>query len=111
MTEMTHEGALRLADELAGQELKETEARCSVLAQFIDACDRSRAHSAAWSDALRELHTLHGHRSSLIHRRTLIQQALDAPVGDAPSSAPLPRAPQPTAVRAQRQIQIQARRH
>lgn len=34
MSEMTQEDALLLADALAGQALKETEARCSVLAQF-----------------------------------------------------------------------------
>jgi hypothetical protein len=47
VSEMTQEDALLLADALAGQELKETEARCSVLAQFIDQCDRTRSHTAA----------------------------------------------------------------
>ena len=69
MSEMTQEDALRLADELAGQALKETEARCGVLAQFIGDCDRAGSHNAAWSDALRELDSLHRRRSGLMHRR------------------------------------------
>ena len=43
MSEMTQEDALRLADELAEQALKETSARCSVLAAFIAECDRAGA--------------------------------------------------------------------
>ena len=34
MSEMTQEEALRTADALAGQALKETEARCSLLARL-----------------------------------------------------------------------------
>ena len=54
MSEMTQVDALRLADELVGQALKETEARCRLLAQFIGDCDRAGSHNAAWSEALRE---------------------------------------------------------
>lgn len=110
MSEMTQEEALRLADALVGQELKETEARCSVLAQFIDDCDRAGSHTSAWSEALRELHALHGYRSALIRRRGLIQQALDCPVGESPAKAPLSPPPDRTVLRAQRQVQVRARR-
>ena len=65
MSEMTQEDALRLADELVGQALKETEARCRLLAQFIGDCDRAGSHNAAWSDALRELDSLHRRRSGI----------------------------------------------
>jgi hypothetical protein len=110
MSEMTQEEALRLADALAGQALKETEARCSVLAQFIDDCDRAGSTTAAWSEALRELHELHGHRSALIRRRGLIQQALECAVGESPAKAPLSPPPNRTAPRPQQQVQVQARR-
>jgi hypothetical protein len=110
MSEMTQEEALRTADALAGQALKETEARCSVLAQFIDDCDRVRAHTSAWSEALRELHSLHGRRSGLIRRRSLIQQALDCPVSEGPTEAPLSPLPDRTVLRTQQQVQVRARR-
>jgi hypothetical protein len=110
MSELTQEEALRLADELVGQALKETEARCAVVAQFIGDCDRAGSHNAAWSNALRELHSLHSRRSALMHRRDLIQEALDCPVGESPSNTPLPPAPTRTAPRPQQQVQIQARR-
>jgi hypothetical protein len=112
MSEMTQEDALRLADELVGQSLKETEARCRLLAQFIGDCDRAGSHTAAWSDALRELHSLHGRRSGLMHRRDLIQEALDCAIGESPTNTPLPAPPTRTAPRPQpqRQVQIQARR-
>ena len=110
MSEMTQEEALRLADELVGQALKETEARCAVVAQFIGDCDRAGSHNAAWSNALRELHSLHGRRSGLMHRRDLIQEALDCPVGEAPTGTPLPAPPTRTVPQPQRQVQIQ-RRH
>ena len=109
MSDMTQEDALLLADALAGQGLKETEARCAALAQFIDQCDRTRSHTAAWSDALRELSTLQDHRSRLIRRRTLIQEALDCALGAPPSKAPLPPPPRSPA-RTQHQVQIHARR-
>jgi hypothetical protein len=110
MSEMTQEEALRLADALAGQALKETEARCSVLAQFIDECDRARSHSSAWTEALRELHALHGYRSALVLRRGLIQQALDCPVGERPTGVPLSPLPNRAAPRTQQQVQVRARR-
>ncbi len=107
MSEMTQEEALRLADELAGQALKETEARCSVLAQFIDDCDRAGSRSSAWSEALRELHALHGHRRELMRRRSLIQQAIECPVGENPAKVPLSPLPNRTDLRTQQQVQIQ----
>jgi hypothetical protein len=110
MSEMTQEEALRLADALAGQALKETEARCSVLAQFIDGCDRSGSRTSAWSEALRELHALHGYRSRLLRRRSLIQQALECPVGESPAKVPLSPPPDRTVPRTQHQVQVQARR-
>jgi hypothetical protein len=112
MSETTQEDALRLADELVGHALKETEARCGVLAQFIGDCDRAGSHTAAWSDALRELHSLHSRRSGLLHRRDLIREALDCPVGESPTNTPLPAPPTRTVAvaRPQQQVQIQARR-
>ena len=109
MSEMTQEDALRLADELAEQALKETSARCSVLAAFIAECDRAGATTPDWSEALRELRALHASRQGLLQRRSLIQQALDCPVGESPSHLPPPQ-PQPTVIRPQRQIQVQVRR-
>jgi len=111
MDEMTAEDALRLADELTGQALKETEARCSVLAQFIDDCDRARARTLAWSQAVRELRALHDYRAGLLRRRDLIRQALDC-VGESPARerlTPPPDRPVPR-IRQQVQIQVQARR-
>ena len=111
MSELTHEEALRLADALMGQELKETDARCSMLAKFIDDCDRARSRTSAWSDALRELRALHGYRSGLIRRRGLIQEALECPVGESPAKVALSPPPSiPTARRTQQQVQVQARR-
>lgn len=109
MSEITQEEALRQADALAGQALKETEARCSVLAQYINDCDRTGSKTPAWSEAVRELHALHGRRTGLMRRRSLIQQALDCPVGERPTKSPLPPPPDRTVLR-QQQIQIQARR-
>ena len=110
MIEMTHEDALLLADELVGQALKETEARCAVLAQFIHECERPRSKGSGLIEAVRELSTLQGRRRALMRRRSLIQEALDCPVGEAPVSAPLPAPPDRTAVRPQRQLQVQVRR-
>jgi hypothetical protein len=110
MTEMTQEDALLLADALAGQALNEAEARCSVLAQFIDQCDRARSRTSAWSEALRELHALHGYRRGLLRRRSLIQQALKCLVGEPPVRGALPSPPERAGPRTQRQVQIQARR-
>jgi hypothetical protein len=110
MSELTQEEALHLADALAGQALKETEARCRVLAQFIDDCDRAGSKTVAWSEALRELHELHGRRRGLMRRRSLIREALDCPVGEPPTTVPLTPPPNRTAPRAQHQVQVQARR-
>jgi hypothetical protein len=112
VSEITQDEALRLADALDGQALKETEARCSVLAEFIDDCDRAGSRTSAWSEALRELHALHGYRSGLLRRRSLIQQALECLVGESPARVPLSPPPPPnrTVPRAQRQVQVQARR-
>lgn len=110
MSEMTQEEALRLADALVGQALKETEARCSVLAQFIGDCERAGSRTSAWSEALRELHALHGYRSGLMRRRSLIQQALECPVGESPGKVPLSPPPDRTVRRTQRQVQVRPRR-
>ena len=110
MSEMTQDEALRLADELVGQALKETEARCSVLAQYIGDCDRAGVRTSAWSSALRELHALHGRRSGLLRRRSLIQQALECPVGESPAKAPLAPPPDPPVRRTQHQVQVRPRR-
>ena len=109
MSEMTQEEALGLADALVGQALKETEARCSVLAQFINDCDRAGSRTSAWSEALRELHALHGYRGGLMRRQSLIQEALECPVGESPAKVPL-SPPERTAPRTQQQVQVQARR-
>jgi hypothetical protein len=111
MSELSQEEALRQADALVGEALKETEARCAVLGQYISDCDGIGAKPAAWSDAVRELRALHGRRAGLIRRRSLIQQALDCPVGERPSTGVPPPPPDRAAVRTQRQIQIRARRH
>jgi hypothetical protein len=110
MSEMTQEEALSLADALVGQAVRETEARCSVLAQFIDDCDRAGSQTSAWSEALRELHALHGYRRGLIRRRSLIRQALDCPVGECPTKVPLSPPPNRTVLRTRHQVQVRARR-
>jgi hypothetical protein len=110
MSEMTQEEALRLADSLVGQALKETEARCAVLGQFINDCERKGPRTAAWSEALRELHVLHGCRTGLMRRHSLIQEALDCPVGERPTTVPLPPSPDRTVRRVQQQVQVRARR-
>lgn len=110
MSEITQDEALRLADALVGQALKETEARCSVLGQFINDCERAGSRTSAWSEALRELHALHGCRSGLMRRQSLIQQALDCPVGESPAKVPLPSPPNRAELRTQQQVQVRARR-
>jgi hypothetical protein len=110
MSEMTQEEALRQADALASQALGEAEPRCGVLGQYINDCDNNGSKTAAWSDALHELHALHGYRSGLLRRRSLIQQALDCPVGECPPKAPLTPSRNQTVVRAQQRVQIRARR-
>jgi hypothetical protein len=106
---MTQEEALHQADELVGQALKETEARCAVLGQYINDCESRGSKTAAWSQALRELHDLHGRRSGLIRRRSLIQQALECPVGERPARVPLSPPPNRTVLKS-RQIQLRPRR-
>lgn len=110
MSEMTQEEALRQADALVGRALSETEARCAVLGQYIVDCDSAGSRNAGWSEAVSELSALHGRRRGLLRRRSLIQQALDCPVGESPASAPLAPPPARTAVRTQQQVQIRARR-
>jgi hypothetical protein len=110
VSEMTQDEALRMADELVGQAVKGAEARCSVLAEFIGACDRAGSRTTAWSEALRELHALHGYRRGLLLRRSLIQQALDCPVGECPSQVALSSPPNRTVARTQRQVQVRAHR-
>jgi hypothetical protein len=111
MTETTPEdAALGQAVALIGQELRRAEARCTVLGQYIDDCESQGSKTPAWSEALRELHALHGYRIRLLRRRSLIQQALDYSIGERPVRAPLPAPPSRPVRRTQQQIQIQATR-
>ena len=110
MSDVEHEEALRQALALVGQARRDTEARCGVLAQYINDCDSNNSQTAAWSEALRELHALHGYRRGLLHRQSLIQQALDCPLGEYPAKMPLLPPPSQTVRRTQHQVQIQARR-
>lgn len=110
MSEMTPEEALRLAAELTGQALNKAEARCSVLGQFVSDCDRAGARTPAWSEALRELRALHGYRSELLHRYSLIQQALECTVDERPAEVPLSPPPRQPVHRRQQQAHVQARR-
>jgi hypothetical protein len=103
-------GATSSRRSLAGRAVKETEARCSVLAQFIDDCDRAVSRTSAWSEALRELDALHGYRRGLLRRRSLIQQALECSVGESPAKGPLSQLPNRTVLRTQQQVQVRARR-
>jgi hypothetical protein len=110
MDEVTHEEALRQADALVGQELRQAEARCGVLGLYINDCDSKGSRTAAWSEALRELRSLHGHRAGLLRRRSLIQQALECPVGEFPAKVALQPTPDRALLRTQQQIQIRPRR-
>jgi hypothetical protein len=110
MDEITQDEALRQAAALVGRALKETEARCGVLGQFINDCESKGPKTSAWSEALRELHALHGYRTRLMLRHSLIQQALDCPVGDSPARVPLARPENRTVPRSQQQVQVRARR-
>jgi hypothetical protein len=110
MDEISQEEALRQAAALVGRALKETEARCGVLAQFINDYESKGPKTSAWSEALRELHELHAYRTGLLLRQSLIQQALDCPVGESPAEVPLPRPPSPVVHRNQQQVQVRARR-
>jgi hypothetical protein len=110
MGQITQEEALRQAIALAGQALRETEARCTVLGRYVSDCESKGSKTPAWSEALRELHALHGYRFGLMRRRSLIQQALDYPLGDCPAPVPLPPPPDRTARRTRQQVQVRARR-
>jgi hypothetical protein len=110
MSEMTQEEALRHADALVGRAVKEAEARCAVLGQYVNDCDSKGSRTPGWSEALRELRTLQERRTQLLRRRSLIQQALGCAVGDCPAKAPLQPPRDRTALRIQQQIQIRARR-
>jgi hypothetical protein len=110
MSEVTQEDALRQAAALAGQALRETEARCAVLGQYISDCDRAGAAGAGCSAALRELHVLQANRRGLLRRRSLIQEALDCAVGERPVRVPLLPPPDRAVRRVQRQVQIRGRR-
>ena len=107
---LTQEDALRQAHELVCLELKETEARCAVLGQYINDCDSRGSKPLAWSEAVRELSSLHGRRAGLLRRRSLIQQALDCPVGESPTKAPLVPAPNRATVQTQQQVWIRGHR-
>lgn len=109
MSEMSQEDALRHAAALVSEAVKETEARCGVLGQYINDCESTGSRTATWSDALRELQALHGRRAGLKRRHDLIQQALDCAVGERPAKAPLSPPPNRAARRTQQQIQIQTR--
>jgi hypothetical protein len=110
MGEVAQEEALRQAHALVGQALRETEARCRVLGQYINDCDSTGSRTATWSEAVRELRALHGYRNGLMRRRSLIQQALDCPVGECPAKSPLAPQPDRSVRRTQHQVQIQMRR-
>jgi hypothetical protein len=110
MGEATQEEALRQADALAAEALREVEGRCGVLAQYIHDCESKGSRTAPWNGAIRELRALQDYRAGLIRRRSLIQQALDCLPGERPAALPLPPAPGRAAVLTQQQIQIRPRR-
>ena len=110
MSEVTQEEALHQADVLVGQALRETEARCAVLGQYIHDCSSTGSASAYCNAAVRELRALQSRRSELLRRRSLIQQALDCAVGESPAKVPLQPPPDRTVRRARQQVQIRARR-
>ena len=91
-------------------ELRDVEARCAVLGQYIHDCERKGARTAALNGAVRELRALQDYRAGLIRRRGLIQQALECLPGERPAKLPLPPAPNRTMPRTQQQVQIRARR-
>jgi hypothetical protein len=107
--EMTQEEALRQAAALVSKALKETEARCGVVAKFINDCSATGSKASASSDAFSELRALHGHRIRLMRRQSLIQEALDCRVGERPAQTPLAALPDRAAARTQKQVQVQRR--
>jgi hypothetical protein len=110
MTGTTLEELLRQAEALALQALREAEARCAVLGQYVSDGESKGARTTAWSDAARELRALQDHRAELKRRHSLIQQALEHPAGESPTKVALPAQPRRTASRTQRQVQIRVRR-
>ena len=110
MTDTTLEDLLRQADALVVQALREAEARCALLGHYISDCESKGSRTAAWSDAVRELRALQDHRTGVMHRHKLIQEALDYPTGEFPSEVPLLPAPSQAVHRTQRQVQIRTRR-
>jgi len=110
MSEMTQEEALRQADALVSEALRDAETRCSVLGHYIHDCESKDARTAAWSGAVRELRALQDYRAGLIRRRRLIQEALECLTGERPAQVPLPPAPNRAAPRTQQQVQIRRRR-
>jgi hypothetical protein len=86
------------------------EARCAVLALYVDDCESKGSRTAAWSGAIRELRALQDYRAGLLRRRSLIQQALECLPDERPTKLPLPPVPNRTAFRTQQQVQIRARR-
>lgn len=109
-SEITQEEALRQAEALVGHALREAEARCGVLGLYINDCDSKGSRTAAWSEALRELRALQARRAGLVRRRSLIQQALECPVGDSPAKVALQPPRDRAAIQTQQQVQIRARR-
>jgi hypothetical protein len=107
---MTHEDALRRADALVGDALRDVEARCTVLALYIQDGESKGSRTAAWNEAVRELRALQDYRSGLLRRRSLIQEALECLEGERPAQVPLPPAPSRAAFRTQQQVQIRRRR-
>jgi len=110
VSEITQEDALRQALALVGDALKEAEARCAVLGQYINDCDRTGSRTAGWGEAVRELSALHDYRRALLRRHSLIQEALDCVVDKCPAQTPLAPPPDRTARQTQQQVQIQPRR-
>jgi len=110
MSEITQEDALRHADALVVEALRDAEARCAVLGHYISDCDRTGSRSTAWSEALRELSAEQRRRVALLRRHGLIQEALECPVGEPVARAPLPRTPIRDPMRTQHQVQIRPRR-
>ena len=106
MGEITQEEALRQADALAAEALREVGGRCGVLAQYIHDCESKGARTAPWTAAVRELRALQDYRAGLIRRRSLIQQALECLPGERPAALPLPPTPERAVFRTQQQVQI-----
>jgi hypothetical protein len=109
MNDMTQEDALRQAEALVGEALRDAEARCGMLSLYIEDCERKGSTTAGWNAAVRELRALQDHRAALKRRRSLIQEALECVVGESPAKVPLIPAPNRSAARTQQQVQIRRR--